>query len=148
MRKPEEIKRGLECCMDTRCKGCPYASVRHCAQENGLDALAYIQQLELEVADLRQDPFWACDTCVHAGSDTPSSQHWISVEERLPEEDVRVLVYAKGKKGNAVTEITYYSSHLYGFNITGWQSPSNYFYQEHTITHWMPLPEPPEEENE
>lgn len=46
MKTPEEIKKGLECCQDTRCEGCPYSNMRWCAKENGADALAYIKQLE------------------------------------------------------------------------------------------------------
>jgi hypothetical protein len=69
---------------------------------------------------------------------------WISVEERLPEYDIDVLVCATGDFGSVIT-ITSYSDNLHGFNIKGWVSPWQYFHKNYTITHWMPLPQPPEE---
>ena len=71
--------------------------------------------------------------------------HWISVEERLPEFDIDVLVFATGDFGSVIT-ITSYSDHLHGFNIKGWVSPWQYFHKNYTITHWMPIPQPPEED--
>ena len=63
MRKPEEIKKGLECCTSAkiRCGECPYYKEGMDCVGVEKDALAYIQQLEA------QEP------------------KWISVEERLPE---------------------------------------------------------------
>ena len=66
------------------------------------------------------------------------SAKWISVEERLPEPGVVVLVHSK-------LGCTYFSHRLYNhingkpFCIEysgGWE-----------VTHWMPLPEPPMEDN-
>lgn len=55
---------------------------------------------------------------------------WISVKERLPEEPMRCLVYAKrGKYGGC--GVVYYNQGFYGDEYGA-------------ITHWMPLPEPPE----
>lgn len=62
------------------------------------------------------------------------SSKWISVEERLPEEGVSVLIYGFG-----CVDI--------GWVIdTGWRSEYINDYDEGEITHWMPLPEPPKEE--
>ena len=74
----------------------------------------------------------------------PVEGNWISVEERLPEFDIDVLVFATGDFRSVIT-ITSYSDHLHGFNIKGWVSPWQYFHKNYTITHWMPLPQPPEE---
>ena len=71
---------------------------------------------------------------------------WISVEERLPEDDANVLVYAIGNNENSCIAMTSYTHNLHGFHIEGWRSPWQYFFYEHTITHWMPLPEPPAKE--
>lgn len=50
--KPDEIKKGLECCADVgRCiEACPYGEDWHpkCVIQKSRDALAYIQQLERE----------------------------------------------------------------------------------------------------
>lgn len=53
---------------------------------------------------------------------------WISVDERLPKDCVRVLVYGE-------TDI-FIASRLNG----GWFAP---VHCDGEITHWMPLPEPP-----
>lgn len=55
-------------------------------------------------------------------------QVWISVEERLPKDAERVLVY--GEKG--ICFATRYKR--------DWMTPMRY---NGEITHWMPLPEPP-----
>lgn len=64
---------------------------------------------------------------------------WISVKERLPEAYKSVLVYIRNASGEAGYDITFYCDHLYD---TGnrWYLPVN-------ITHWMPLPEPPKEDD-
>ena len=72
---------------------------------------------------------------------------WISVEERLPEDDANVLVYAIGNNENSCIAMTSYTHNLHGFHIEGWRSPWQYFFYEHKITHWMPLPEPPKEDS-
>ena len=64
---------------------------------------------------------------------------WIPVTEKLPEKDGSVLVYngyGRGilwfEKGNGFNEIDDY----------GWVRPVD------SVTHWMPLPEPPKNERE
>ena len=69
---------------------------------------------------------------------------WIPVEERLPELDELVLVIASGKPkenitlDNAVELATLYSD--------GWCLEMCPEWTGATVTHWMPLLEPPEEE--
>lgn len=117
MKKPEEIKKGLECCSvdDIHCgPGCPYKD--DCLEESrykGLesDALAYIQQLESQVP------------------------RWIPVEERMPEHG-RYLVAVKLTNRNTIKTATY--------NEHGWWIDLPAFDSE--ITHWMPLPEAPKED--
>ena len=58
---------------------------------------------------------------------------WISVEERLPERGVEVL----GTNGKAVEMCTYWPG-----QPTPWESWTAFHFKP---THWMPLPEPPEE---
>ena len=129
MKTPEKIKNGLECCIsDTYgCyEKCPYfnslSNGVDCAVKMHADALAYIKQLE---------------ACV---------PKWISVKDRLPEDDVDVIVYAVSNNGGYTIVITFHTHKLYGLNIEGWAPPWQYFTISYTITHWMPLPEPPKEE--
>lgn len=69
MRKPDEIKKGLECCV-RRCdydNGCAYAGSMKCCDNLKIDALAYIQQLERErdalLADLKEADMNDCCHC-------------------------------------------------------------------------------------
>ena len=77
------------------------------AEQLFADALAYIQQLEA------------------------AQPKWISVEERLPDEIARVLVYIDGYY--TVSEL----HNLWGGMV--W----DYMGIDGRPTHWMPLPEPP-----
>ena len=60
---------------------------------------------------------------------------WISVKDRLPKQREKVLCYFKfePESPNVIAENTYYGS--------GW-----WLSETSRVTHWMPLPEPPEEE--
>lgn len=60
MKTPEEIKKGLECCMDYQScaeygeSKCPYNDVTKCMEALLADALAYIIQLEETVAKQKE----------------------------------------------------------------------------------------------
>lgn len=62
---------------------------------------------------------------------------WISAKERLPESFERVLVCRKSRSGLMIEEGVY---EMNGY----WKV---YGRRAKTVTHWMPLPEAPEEEN-
>ena len=59
-RTPEEIKKGLECCMGVAdCLACPYKKEysdgsKSCVETSTKDALAYIQQLENHIGELTE----------------------------------------------------------------------------------------------
>ena len=60
---------------------------------------------------------------------------WISVEERLPEADVEVLVVVKiGDRVSVVTDRIYANK---------WFNYGKIGHLPGYVTHWMPLPEPP-----
>lgn len=69
----------------------------------------------------------------------------------MPDFNTDVLVCAVGKADwqtdDYVITITKYTDCKYGFSITGWNDPWQYFLSNYEITHWMPLPEPPKENN-
>lgn len=88
-----------------------------------------IDVLEMAISALREQ-------CVR---DATKTSGWISVEERLPKEFVSVLVYMPEERplptvheGFLAREGVWYANHFD-------REPME-------ITHWMPLPEPPEVE--
>ena len=121
MKSPEDIKKGLECCFpseDPDCFECPYRAMDNCFNARINDILACIQQIEA------------------------AAPKWISVEERLPEDNERVL--AVNVDGYMMTGYILcvfddrYSMTVY-YCENGYDALDN-------VTHWMPLPMPPKEE--
>lgn len=81
--------------------------------------------------DTDRDPI--CIACPHLDGDeilksVPTVNHWISVEDALPEQDGFYLAYFTFKDGTHATDIAYINT---GCNLG-------------SITHWMPLPNKPE----
>lgn len=62
---------------------------------------------------------------------------WISVKDRLPEGYEAVIVCRKGRGGKCIVE--------QGFlDVNGWWRV--YGMRTKSVTHWMPLPDPPGED--
>ena len=70
----------------------------------------------------------------------PTVGGWISVEDRLPEIGEAVLVICRFGK-MIVSELDGY----WGKERLFWTYP-NWVEEQIEVTHWMPLPEPPKEE--
>jgi hypothetical protein len=62
--------------------------------------------------------------------ETFTKTDWVSVDERLPEQESRVLFCLKG---GAMIAGYFFENHFY--------SGDSYCFK--TVTHWQPLPEPP-----
>ena len=110
MKTPEEIKKGLELCAADDCyeekhTGCPYDDDELCIRHICGDALAYITQLEARVPK------------------------WISVKDRLPEDDENVMILSNER----ITFVGFYKNGQ-------WISYSLYAIYGNVVTHWMPLP--------
>ena len=109
MRSPDEIKKGLESCGADECHGehtgCPYKDDALCMMHICSDALAYITQLEARVPK------------------------WISVKDRLPEDDDDVLIFSNER-------VIFVGCYKNG----QWISYSLYAIYGNVVTHWMPLP--------
>ena len=171
MKKPEEIKKGLECCKDARCKGCPYSSIRHCAEENGIDALEYIKLLEegieqwelvaaspgavedmgREIARLeaeierQREKIRVLEMSLHAVNDGNAAlqRENLMLEGRLPR---WISVEERlPEDGQAVIVVL-----ADRWCMMGWRWQGKWYTKptivETGVTHWMPLPEPPKEE--
>jgi hypothetical protein len=66
---------------------------------------------------------------------------WISTKERLPELNTKVLVF---KKNGGLFQMEYFSidgAEFFWWGFGEWHN------QTRQITHWMPLPKPPEKHN-
>ena len=110
MKKPEEIKKGLACCAKAsleECDHCPYGNDCDIFEACNLyrDALAYITQLEAR------------------------APKWISVKDRLPEDDDDVLIFSNER-------VIFVGCYKNG----QWISYSLYAIYGNVVTHWMPLP--------
>ena len=71
---------------------------------------------------------------------------WISVEERLPEDDGDVLAIVSGYPTPNITleDVLVVAAFCEG---EGWYIEEYPDWDNPIITYWMPLPEPPEEDN-
>lgn len=150
-RTPDEIKKGLECCIANNgravCGKCPYSRdggpYLGCMYINSKDTLAYIQQLERE-----RDA--AVERCIVADEDyadlywetkrmETAAPKWISVKERLPRAFYSVLVYIPEEAPMPTVHEGYMTDN-------GRWISTVYVREFEKVTHWMPLPEPPKED--
>lgn len=70
----------------------------------------------------------------------PTVGGWISVKDRLPEEKLGACIVYDGFKVQHADHYIIHGEHF-------WDTPDCYESEEITgVTHWMPLPKPPEEE--
>lgn len=155
-RTPEEIKKGLEmpCADEIMCKRC--RERYNCYLE--ADALAYIQQLEREREELVKNKLFSEGTsldlrevvkvcegellvaAINMISDMQAAQpKWISVEEMLPQAFYSVLVYIPEEAPMPTVHEGYMTDN-------GRWISTVYVREFEKVTHWMPLPEPPQEE--
>lgn len=112
----EQIEHTLEICSsgDEQCAYCCLLAFDGCARELAKLALALIRELTAENERLRQE--------------------WVSVDERLPEEDVRVLVCINSERSYTKMD----TDRLKDGHFVRWY---------YDVTHWMPLPPEQKVEN-
>ena len=119
----KEIVQALRCCAEGECKDCAMHEDKQRCQENLLDKAAEaIERLTAENAALRE-----------------KVPQWISVEDRLPEA-------WKDEDGVLVNYMIYTPE--FGADIGNYHAMAKRWLCMAipcTVTHWMPLPEPPEE---
>ena len=109
---------------------------------------------------------WPCTACTTAYGSAPSKWEsivakdtnvpsWIPVSERLPDKDGTYMCFNRGAYGKWVQAVRFTKDARkfdeYAFK-NQWKNQwpmydSEYgYYAVGSITHWMPLPEPPKEE--
>lgn len=87
---------------------------------------------------LGQIEYWTsrCEATERELAALKEQRRWIPVGERLPDDNAEVLFYGHH---NCIT-LGYYHHEKWYFD-TGWE------FDLGTVTHWQPLPEPPETES-
>lgn len=169
MKTPEEIKKGIECCISTdACFKCPYSGEEMCSTNKNKNALAYIQQLEAQNAELVKKMEQRKEFTISFPIDTQEMikktidsfdidgkpfiewvellkdykrHEWISVEDGLPEGKRWVLIAASNKGKKYCCQV-WFDGEDWLIDDTDEIGP---IYAVN-VTHWMPLPEPPKEE--
>lgn len=122
----ELIQKLRYCVVEGKCSKCELVNSATCSDvlmEQAADAIEDLQkQLRKSEADNVNLTGWLAEE--HA------KHLWVSCDERLPEKYDRVLVYSKATR--------------MGRSIDFVNADGNW-YTTPKVTHWMPLPEPPEE---
>lgn len=86
------------------------------------------------------------DLCYIPAADVQPVDRWISVNDRLPEINERVLVYIPKPDNHYNTEIAYLSEGNDNYPYWVLRDKSQFYSTRlHYISRWMPLPEPPKD---
>ena len=93
------------------------------------------------VYEIGEVPCRACDVMdmIDTLDEAPTIGGWISVKDRLPKDETEVIIIVQHKIG-------WYRAFAW-HDEYGWHSSAEEFGDGESdfVTHWMPLPEPPEE---
>ena len=77
--------------------------------------------------------------------DAPAVNRWIPCAERMPENNVPVLYVWRSQNG-AVAVLHGWHFEIRSLGSAWHQSGVGFHRPDEEVTHWMPLPEPPEKE--
>lgn len=134
-----ELVKALRVCATTKpCSECPYEVDEGKCWTKDFAAADLIEKQERQIQTLK----WERDVAVEQA--VRDKLRWIPVKERLPEPGKMVLLIVSGKVNN-ITLIGAYE--LGEFDTDeGWILEMWPEWEDPKVTHWMPLPELPEEE--
>lgn len=124
--KPEEMVKALRCCIEHEARGCQDCALRiytACERIVKRDAAAQIERDQKEIAKLRE-----------------KVPQWLNVSEKMPTDHLKRYLISFKDAGGGIVDMARYI-HGLGWECNNWEVP------QELITHWMPLPEPPKEDN-
>ena len=150
----EDIVKRLRRCNQFKCRECEYEPVESCRSKLNSEAADAIEDLCGLCASQSKDCSEAISKYLELWEKQP---RWIPVTERLPQEkdsgfSADVLILVKEQDGDFTWKDVYSGYYLYDAvsDETGWwaQMPQNcqQIKERFSVTHWMPIPEPPKEE--
>ena len=124
-------------------------TIQHEMMAEAESHLAQVERLNKQIDELqKQVAYWQAQLTKSMCGETLAElekPRWVSVTERLPEENCQALAYygfdrGDGYLGMMFVQVLDYYAH----------GPAPHFQHEGLngmkVTHWMPLPEPPKEE--
>lgn len=120
MKSPEEIKKGLEWLGNHT--GCDDKRMHLCSYFDVCDGVGC---------------FMARDVLAYIQQLEAQQPRWISVGQRLPEDGQKIIATFRDNGGRVVDQARYNNGE---FDFASWA----YVWGDN-VTHWMPLPQPPEE---
>ena len=138
----EELIKSLRICAiaerDYECAGCAYRDkdfdCNSVMKIDAADAIDELQQIAGHYEETAKDYFK--DVCYYL----ERVPKWISVKERLPEHLTSVIVH---RKDGGIFMWEYFNTSQ---TDDCWIDDSMNVYSFYDVTHWMPLPEPPKED--
>lgn len=136
-----EIVKALRACSNTmRCTECPLRDVELCLKRMMVGAYDLVKEQAMEIQELQNS--LAVFGHVNAAL-RDKVPEWIPASERLPEPEKMVLLIVSGK----IKNISFVDAYDLGEFDTdeGWILEMWPEWKDHKVTHWMPLPELPEE---
>ena len=101
---------------------------------NGLEVSRYFANQIMRLPAIDQETLPIVQELKQQLEKATAKNEWISVKDRMPEQNEQVLCYYhyEPKSPDVICQNTYFNNGI-------WMSETS------KVTHWMPLPEPPEE---
>lgn len=157
--KYEQLVKALRLCQfgECGCGKCYYKELKGdwCTEDNHpeffdcddklkLDAADAIEALQAEVGKLKDELYKKILRKVDDGKFEALEPHWVSVEDKLPDPN------KLNKRGFRETYLVRYQWCGDSFAVARWNGMYWILWEHSTViknvTHWMPIPEPPQEE--
>lgn len=138
----DELVKALRCCgSEDQCKGCPreYGKGK-CYDDICIEAADAIEELDMKLHGANAAIAGMQREIERMVIDSANSKpQWIPVTERLPEEHKFVLIRQDEDRMMVAVRIDgEWWYRYFAYDIDWWDET-----EQGTITHWMPLPEPP-----